>query len=132
MAGLPVPGAPGVNLLFHPTGEAMGMLPLAGKISGFITGISLWLLFLFLVSYPKAISSVGYSLIFIVLTKKKDNKNLLEKKEKKEEWKMPEVPKAEETKAPEAPKTPVPPVPPAPPAPPKPPAPPAPKPEGNK
>jgi hypothetical protein len=121
MAGLPVPGAPGVNLLFHPTGEAMGMLPLVGKISGFITGISLWLLFLFLVSYPKAISSVGYSLIFIVLTKKKDNKNLLEKKEKKEEWKMPEPPKAEETpKAPEAPKPPVPPVPPAP------------KPEGNK
>ena len=134
MAGLPVPGAPGVNLLFHPTGEAMGMLPLAGKISGFITGISLWLLFLFLVSYPKAISSVGYSLIFIVLTKKKDNKNLLEKKEKKEEWKMPEVPKAEETKAPEAPKPPVPPVPTAPPkpaVPPAPPVPPAPKSEGK-
>jgi hypothetical protein len=79
-------------------GEPSGMIPLAAKIAGFITGISMWLLFLFLISYPKAISSAGNALIFIVLTKKKDNKNLLEKKEKKEEWKAPELPKAEEKK----------------------------------
>lgn len=124
MGPIPLPAAPGGGLLFHPLGEPTGVFPLSVKIAGFITGFSMWLLFLFLASYPKAISSVGNALIFIVLTKKKDNKNLLEKKEKKEEWKMPEPPKAEETpKAPEAPKPPAPPVPPAPPAP---------KPEGSK
>lgn len=77
--------------LFPFGAETLGNLPVFESISAFIVGIFLWLIFLMVFAYPKAVLSVGYTLIYIVLTQKKDNKNLLEKKEeRREEWKPPE------------------------------------------
>ncbi|OPX17838.1 hypothetical protein BXT86_04330 [candidate division WOR-3 bacterium 4484_100] len=53
----------------------------AGAIASFIMGIIYYLIILFVVSLGKAIFWSGNTLIFTVLVKKKDDKNLLEIKE---------------------------------------------------
>jgi hypothetical protein len=55
----------------------------AGAISSFILGIIYYLIVLFVYSFGGAIYWAGNTLIFTVLVKKKDDKNLLEIKEEK-------------------------------------------------
>lgn len=55
----------------------------AGAISSFILGIIYYLIILFVMAYGGAIYWAGNTLIFTVLVKKKDDKNLLEIKEEK-------------------------------------------------
>lgn len=63
-------------------------------VCGVITGICLFLIVFVVLSYPAAVGSVGQTLIYIILRKKKDDENLLERKEEVEEEK-PEPEKAE-------------------------------------
>ncbi|KPJ48819.1 hypothetical protein AMJ40_06825 [candidate division TA06 bacterium DG_26] len=60
-------------------------LPWSGDIAACLIGIVLYLIFFFLCSYKLAVFSAGQSLIYIDLVKKKDEKDLLEKKEEAEE-----------------------------------------------
>ena len=66
----------------------------AGAISSFVLGIIYYLIVLFVLSLGGAIFWAGNTLIFTVLVKKKDDKNLLEMKEE-----VFEEPKAEEKPA---------------------------------
>ncbi len=72
-------------------------LPWSYKLSAFIIGISLVLVFFAVLSYGLTIVSTGQTLIYITLRKKKDDENLLEKKPEVEEAAK-EDKKPEETK----------------------------------
>ncbi len=82
------------NLLFPPDYIA-AYESWAGALSSFLLGIMYYLIILFVVSFGAAIYWAGNTVIFTVLVKKKDEKNLLEikeeifeeKKEEKEEEK---------------------------------------------
>lgn len=50
-------------------------------VASVIAGISLFLIVIAVISYPAAIGTVGQALIYIILRKKKDDENLLERKE---------------------------------------------------
>ncbi len=68
----------------------------AGAISSFVLGVIYYLIFLFVLSLGGAIFWAGNTLIFTVLVKKKDDKNLLEMKEETfEEPKVEEKPAEE-------------------------------------
>lgn len=69
-------------------------LPWSGDIAACLIGIFLYFILLFWYSYGFAVFSTGQSLIYIDLVKKKDEKDLLEKKEEPEE-KVPEKMEAE-------------------------------------
>ncbi|OPX31877.1 MAG: hypothetical protein B1H40_03330 [Candidatus Latescibacteria bacterium 4484_181] len=72
-------------------------------VSGVIGGIMLILVIFLALSYSFATWSAGQTLIYLVLRKKKDNENLLERKEEEEE-KEEKVEKKEEVKEEAAPK----------------------------
>lgn len=69
-------------------------LPWSGDIAACLVGIFLYLILFFWYSYGLAMFSTGQSLIYIDLVKKKDEKDLLEKKEEPEE-RVPEKVEAE-------------------------------------
>ncbi|HEC78372.1 MAG TPA: hypothetical protein ENI34_04415 [candidate division WOR-3 bacterium] len=69
-----------LNLLFPPD-YIPAFETWAGAISSFILGLTYYLIVLFVMSYGGAIFWSGNTLIFTVLVKKKDDKNLLEMKE---------------------------------------------------
>ena len=60
-------------------------LSVISKISSILFGVSLVVIGGFILSYPLAIYNVGNSIIFMVLKKKKDDENLLERKDREEE-----------------------------------------------
>lgn len=66
----------------HVTGQAVRVTEF---ISGWIAGITLVLIFGFVLSYGLSICIAGQSLIYIILRKKKDDENLLERKDKEEQ-----------------------------------------------
>jgi hypothetical protein len=68
------------GLFFNPPNVTMG-------IASVIFAIAFYLLFLFVLSYGGAIWFSGTTLIYLVLVKKKDDRNLLEVKEEEEEIK---------------------------------------------
>jgi len=70
-------------------------LGLSQTIASYIMAIFLLLIGLAVFAYPVAIFNTGYCLLFLILKKKKDDENLLERKDKEEPQ--------EEVKAPEAP-----------------------------
>lgn len=69
------------NLLFPPDYISSAFEGWAGAITSFILGIIYYLIILFAMSLGGAIYWAGNTLIFTVLVKKKDDKNLLEIKE---------------------------------------------------
>jgi len=71
-------------------------------VSGVIGGIMLILVIFFALSYSFATWSAGQTLIYLVLRKKKDNENLLERKEEEEEKEEEKEEKKEEVKEEEA------------------------------
>ncbi len=74
----------------------------AGAITSFILGIVFYFIILFVKSLGMAIFWAGNTVIFTVLVKKKDDKNLLEIKEEVFEEEKKEEVKTEETKKPAA------------------------------
>jgi len=60
-------------------------LPLMMKISSWIFAIILVVIGGFILCYPLAIFNAGNTLIFLILKKKKDDENLLERKDREEE-----------------------------------------------
>jgi len=100
---LPISGAyPGPSPLwltpFFPGTFGMTGLGWARTLSAFFLGISLNLLFLIVYAYALSMFSVGQTLIYGVIVKKKDDKNIFEKKEEKWEEEKPipaEAPKEE-------------------------------------
>ncbi|MEW6684919.1 MAG: hypothetical protein AB1393_01775 [Candidatus Edwardsbacteria bacterium] len=86
----------GIGLGLTPSGLG---IPLSGwgEFCAFLLGIFLWLIVLTVLSYFFAIGSVGQTLIYTILVKMKDEKNLLEKKEE-EEKPFEEIKPAEEKK----------------------------------
>jgi hypothetical protein len=71
-----------INLIF-PMDYMPAYESWAGAISSFILGMIYYLVVLFVMAYGGAIYWAGNTLIFTVLVKKKDDKNLLEMKEDK-------------------------------------------------
>lgn len=65
-------------------------------ISGFIVGLAFTLIMIFVISYSLSTNSVGQTLIYTILRKKKDDENLLEFFD--EEFQEPIIPPVEETK----------------------------------
>jgi hypothetical protein len=79
----------------------------SGSISAFLIGISFILIFFFILSYGLAILSCGQTVTYLIIRKRKDEENLLEKKteleeleelEEKKEKEKPEETKEEEKK----------------------------------
>ncbi len=60
-------------------------LPAVQSVSAFVLAIFVLLIGMAVVSYPLAMLNVGNTLLFMVLKKKKDDENLLERKDKEEE-----------------------------------------------
>jgi hypothetical protein len=92
-----LPLVPKVYGFFFPQLLAARMpqpLPWSGDIAACLIGIVLYLILFFLCSYKFAVFSAGQSLIYIDLVKKKDEKDLLEKREEAEEM-VPEKVEAE-------------------------------------
>ncbi|MCK4249965.1 hypothetical protein KAX97_00845 [candidate division WOR-3 bacterium] len=86
------------NLLFPPD-YISAFEGFAGAIASFLFGIIYYLIILFVMSLGGAIFWSGNTLIFTVLVKKKDDKNLLEIKEETfEEPKVEEKPEAKDKK----------------------------------
>jgi hypothetical protein len=54
------------------------------EIAALLGGIALYVVLLFVVSYGMAIASAGETLIYLVLYKKKDDRNLLERRDERE------------------------------------------------
>lgn len=70
-------------------------LGVSQTIAAYVMAIFLLLIGLAVVAYPVAIFNTGYCLLFLILKKKKDDENLLERKDKEEpqeEVKVPETP----------------------------------------
>ncbi len=81
----------------------------SGQIASFLIGISLIVVFFAVISYGLAIISTGQTLTYIILRKKKDDENLLERKteteEEEERREMEEKEKEEKEKEGETPKS---------------------------
>jgi hypothetical protein len=60
-------------------------LPAVQSVSSFVLAVFVLLIGMAVVSYPLAAFNVGNTLLFMVLKKKKDDENLLERKDKEEE-----------------------------------------------
>ncbi|MFQ6031958.1 MAG: hypothetical protein ACE5K2_03470 [Candidatus Zixiibacteriota bacterium] len=77
---------PGINFRFHLPEIGPGIyLNWSGNISAFLIAISLILVIFMVISYGLATLSVGQTLTYIILRKKKDDENLLERKTEMEE-----------------------------------------------
>jgi hypothetical protein len=77
---------PGINFRFHLPEIGPGVyLNWSGEISAFLIAISLLFVIFMVISYGLAILSVGQTLTYIILRKKKDAENLLERKTEMEE-----------------------------------------------
>jgi hypothetical protein len=89
----------GMPNLLYPPDYIPAFESWAGAIASFILGIIYYLIILFVMSLGGSIYWTGNTLIFTVLVKKKDDKNLLEIKEESfEEPKAEEKPEPEEKK----------------------------------
>jgi len=76
----------GVNFRFHLPEIGPGIyLNWSGQISAFLIAISLIFVIFMVLSYGLAIISTGQTLTYIILRKKKDDENLLERKTETEE-----------------------------------------------
>lgn len=76
----------GVKFRFHLPEIGSGIyLNWSGEISAFLIGISLIFVIFMVLSYGLAIISTGQTLTYIILRKKKDDENLLERKTETEE-----------------------------------------------
>jgi len=76
----------GVKFRFHLPEIGPGIyLNWSGEISAFLIGISLICVIFMVLSYGLAIISTGQTLTYIILRKKKDDENLLERKTETEE-----------------------------------------------
>jgi len=76
----------GINFRFHLPEIGPGIyLNWSGEISAFLIAISLILIIFMVLSYGLAIVSTGQTLVYIILRKKKDDENLLERKTEMEE-----------------------------------------------
>ena len=77
---------PGINFRFHLPEIGPGVyLDWSGSISTFLIAISLVFIIFMVISYGLAILSVGQTLTYVILRKKKDDENLLERKTEMEE-----------------------------------------------
>jgi hypothetical protein len=77
---------PGIDFRFRLPEAGPGVyLNWSGEISAFLIAISLILVIFMVISYGLAILSVGQTLTYIVLRKKKDDEDLLERKTEMEE-----------------------------------------------
>ncbi len=77
---------PGMNFRFHLPEIGPGIyLNWSGEISAFLIAISLIFVIFMVISYGLAILSVGQTLTYIILRKKKDDENFLERKTEMEE-----------------------------------------------
>ncbi len=90
----------GINFRFHLPEIGPGLyLNWSGQISAFLIAISLIFIIFMVLSYGLAIISTGQTITYIILRKKKDDENLLERKtetEEEEERKELEVKEGEE------------------------------------
>ncbi len=86
----------GMPNLLYPPDYVTSYESWAGAISSFILGIISYLIILFVLAFKTAIWWSGNTVIFTVLVKKKDDKNLLEMKEEIVEEVKPEEKKEEE------------------------------------
>ncbi len=84
----------GAGILFNP--PSFSSLGWAKDISAVLIGIALYVVFFFILSYGASIWYAGNTVIYLVLVKKKDDRNLLEVKE--EEFEIPEKIEAKEEK----------------------------------
>ena len=76
----------GINFRFHLPEIGPGVyLNWSGEISAFLIAISLIFIIFMVISYGLATLSVGQTLTYIILKKKKDDENLLERKTEMEE-----------------------------------------------
>jgi hypothetical protein len=76
----------GIKFRFHLPEIGPGIyLNWSGEISAFLIGISLIFVIFMVLSYGLAIMSTGQTLTYIILRKKKDDENLLERKTETEE-----------------------------------------------
>lgn len=101
-----LPFVPKISGFFFPqllVAKTPQPLPWSGDIAACLIGIFLYLILFFFYSYGFAMFSAGQSLIYIDLVRKKDDKDLLEKKEEAEE-KAPEKIEAEVKSEEEKPK----------------------------
>lgn len=97
----------GMPNLLYPSGYLPAYETWSGAITSFILGVVYYFIILFIKSLGVAIFWAGNTVIFTVLVKKKDDKNLLEIKEEIfEEPKKEEVIEKKETKKPTAKKKP--------------------------
>jgi hypothetical protein len=87
-------GIPNFKIVFYET------MSWSIHLSGFILGLSLTLIYLFVASYCLTVNSVGQVLIYTIVRKKKDDENLLEMLD--EELEEPVIPSLEEEKKEEA------------------------------
>ncbi|KPL05090.1 MAG: hypothetical protein AMJ73_02450 [candidate division Zixibacteria bacterium SM1_73] len=77
---------PGINFRFHLPEIGPGIyLNWSGNISAFLIAISLIFVIFMVISYGLAILSTGQTLTYVILRKKKDDENLLERKTEMEE-----------------------------------------------
>jgi hypothetical protein len=77
---------PGISFRFHLPEIGPGIyLNWSGEISAFLIAISLIFIIFMVISYGLTILSVGQTLTYIILKKKKDDENLLERKTEMEE-----------------------------------------------
>lgn len=91
----------GASILFSP--PSFSALGWAKDIAAVLLGITIYVIFFFILSYGTSIWFAGNTVIYLVLVKKKDDRNLLEVKE--EEFEIPEKVEAKEEEKKEEKKT---------------------------